>query len=177
MKFIITITLLCFAFNAFADDIIKPPEKFIAESFDNNPPEKKTFEVGKDLKKPINKIMQGRYNIRKLDYWLKDGRSVWVLEAIGKYKPITTGFIVSDDKLEEIEVLVYRESHGWEVKYPFFTDQFKEVALDGKRLDKYIDGISGATLSVNALKRKAALALFLHKQVIEDGKVNLDRRR
>ena len=32
-----------------------------------------------------------------------------------------------------------------------------------------VDGISGATLSVNALKRMAALALFLHEKVTENG--------
>ena len=65
-----------------------------------------------------------------------------------------------------MRVLIYRESHGWEVRYPFFTDQFQGLELSSKnRLNKKIDGISGATLSVNALTRLSKLALFLHQQV------------
>lgn len=162
------ILLLIFTSSAFAEDILQKPEEFISQSFAGNPPAPKIFDIPEDLKKPISKIMKRKYRLGKVEYWLKDGRSVWILEEIGKVKPITTGFIVNNNKLEEVKVLIYRESHGWEVKYPFFTDQFKEVTLDGKRLSEYIDGISGATLSVNALKRMAALALFLHKQVTEN---------
>ena len=64
--------------------------------------------------------------------------------------------------LVDVRVLIYRESRGWEVKYPAFTDQFRGARLtsDGK-LDQSIDGISGATLSVHALTRLARLALLL----------------
>ena len=45
-------------------------------------------------------------------------------------------------------------------------DQFKDATLTGdKELDKKIDGISGATLSVNALTKLARLALYLDSQV------------
>lgn len=165
---IIALLFLLVSIPAFADDVIQLPEEFILESFDGNPPEPQIFEVPEELTKTINKIMRGNYRLKKAEYWLKDGRSVWILEETGKFKPITTGFIINGDEIEEIKVLIYRESHGWEVKYPFFTDQFKEKKLRGKRLNGYIDGISGATLSVNALTRKAALALFLHKQVTEN---------
>jgi Na+-transporting NADH:ubiquinone oxidoreductase subunit NqrC len=33
-----------------------------------------------------------------------------------------------------------------------------------RQLDRHIDGISGATLSVRAVKKLALLALYLHKQ-------------
>jgi len=70
--------------------------------------------------------------------------------------------VIQDGVLERIKVLIFRESRGWEVRYPFFTDQFKGAALnhDGA-LNKSIDGISGATLSVRALKKIATLALYL----------------
>ena len=61
------------------------------------------------------------------------------------------------------KVLVFRESRGWEVRHPFFTDQFRDAGLTGElALDRNIDGISGATLSVRALSRLARLALYLH---------------
>ena len=64
--------------------------------------------------------------------------------------------------LERIKVLEFRESRGWEVRHAFFTDQFRAARLTKDRnLDRDIDGISGATLSVRAMKKLAALALYL----------------
>ncbi len=37
-------------------------------------------------------------------------------------------------------------------------------------LDRHIDGISGATLSVNAMKKMARLALLLHQETEGSGK-------
>jgi hypothetical protein len=55
------------------------------------------------------------------------------------------------------------------VRYPFFTDQFDGATLTAKsRLDRNIDGITGATLSVGAVTRIARVALifdgFIRKQ-------------
>jgi hypothetical protein len=89
-----------------------------------------------------------------------------VLEEIGKTEPITTGIVVDQGAIARISVLIYRESRGWEVKYPFFTDQFKGATLTAMHeLDRKIDGISGATLSVRALTRLARLALLLDAKV------------
>jgi Na+-transporting NADH:ubiquinone oxidoreductase subunit NqrC len=78
------------------------------------------------------------------------------------------GIVVNDNKIERINILIFRESRGWEVRYPFFTEQFTSATLTSKyQLDKGIDGISGATLSVNAVKKLAALALFFHQQLVK----------
>ncbi len=70
-------------------------------------------------------------------------------------------------RIEDVKVLVFRESRGWEVRYPFFTDQFSGVGLtDKNRLDGRVDGISGATLSVRAVKRVVAVALLLSERVV-----------
>ena len=64
-----------------------------------------------------------------------------------------------------MKVLIYRESHGWEVKHEFFTDQFKDIGLkSNNKLDGYIDNISGATMSVDALRNLGRLALYLTQQ-------------
>jgi uncharacterized protein with FMN-binding domain len=74
------------------------------------------------------------------------------------------GIVVSDNRIERISVLVFRETRGYEVRYPFFTRQFENAALTpALDLDQHIDGITGATLSVNAVSRLARLALLLHK--------------
>jgi len=70
-----------------------------------------------------------------------------------------------------MRVLIYRETHGHEVQYPFFRNQFKGLKLiSGKRpkLNKSIDGISGATLSVNALTKLAKISLYLEDLVSKE---------
>ncbi len=65
-----------------------------------------------------------------------------------------------------VNVLVFRESRGWEVRHDFFTDQFKQAGLkDNHQLDKTIDNISGATLSVRAVRKLAQIALLLDQQL------------
>jgi hypothetical protein len=124
----------------------------------------------------IYEIMEHDLGVLRLKYWEKAGRTAWILEEIGKERPITAGIVVNDSKIESINVLVFRESRGWEVRYPFFTDQFSDATLkEDKQLDRHIDGISGATLSVNAMKKMARLALLLHQEVEDSGKLTLGK--
>ena len=89
-----------------------------------------------------------------------------ILDEIGKEKPITVGVIVETGKIQQLKVLSFRESRGWEVKHAFFTRQFDNIGINDKQqLDKPIDGISGATLSVRALKKIARIALYLEQQL------------
>ncbi len=63
-------------------------------------------------------------------------------------------------------MLEFRESRGWEVRYPFFTDQYHGAGLaEHGAIDRRIDGITGATLSVAAVNRVVRLALMLDEQV------------
>ncbi len=165
--FLSIIILLSSAGSVLAEDVYQSPESFIAESFGGNTPQMRSLSIDGALQDKMAKIMGSYYQLPQTQYWAKDGRTVWILEEIGKFKPITTGFVVGNDgTLERVKVLIYRESHGWEVKHDFFTRQFEGVGLKSeKKLDQRIDGISGATLSVNALKRLSALALLLHENV------------
>lgn len=148
-----------------AEDVYLDPEAFIAQSFENEP-EQKVLWLTKEIKASIQSILGHDYTGLRIRYWQQNNRTAWILEEIGKTKPITAGFLIENDAMLSMQVLIYRESHGWEVRYPFFTDQFSGLQLDeDNRLDKKIDGISGATLSVNALTRLARLALYLHKEV------------
>ena len=150
-----------------AEDVYQTPESFVAESFDETAPPARSLTIQGELKNKVAKIMGSHYKLPSVKYWQKNGRTVWILEDIGKFEPITTGYVVGPGgTLERTKVLVYRESHGWEVKHEFFTRQFKGAGLKReKKLDQRIDGIAGATLSVDALKRMGALALTLHKEV------------
>ena len=148
-----------------ADEVYQSPEDFLTESFGGQPPEPALLWIRGPLRDHIKEILGHRYPGIRIRYWARDQRTAWILEEIGKYKPITTGFVVEQGRIRTVKVLIYRESHGWEVRYPFFTDQFRDVRLTQDwELTRDIDNISGATLSVNALTRLAALALYLHEQ-------------
>jgi len=142
------------------------PAAFLAESFSGKVPEPGILWLSGTRKDAAKKILGHRYPALRVRYWRKHQRSAWILEETGKEQPITAGLIVNNGRLERIKVLIYRESRGWEVRYPFFTDQFKGIQLDKTgNLDRHIDGISGATLSVRALKKLATLALYLDAEV------------
>ena len=74
-------------------------------------------------------------------------------EEIGKFKPITFIVKVSNDKkVERVEVMVYREEVGQEVRRQRFTNQFKgKNAKSALRINRDIINITGATMSVQAL--------------------------
>lgn len=156
---------LCLAgmLSSYGEDVYLAPEDFIAQSFENTP-EQKVLWLTTETKAGIRTVLGEDYPGLRIRYWQDGERTAWILEAIGKVKLITTGFLIEGDAMLEMRVLIYRESHGWEVRYPFFSNQFQGLQLNAKnKLNKGIDGISGATLSVNALTRLAKLALFLHQ--------------
>lgn len=153
------------AAQLWAEDVYLEPQAFIQRSFERTPEPKVLWLTG-DVKAAIKSILGRDYPGLRIRYWQSGERTAWILEEIGKVKLITAGFVVEADTLRELQVLIYRESHGWEVRYPFFTDQFNGLQLEADRqLNRKLDGISGATLSVNALTRLARLALHLHQTV------------
>lgn len=143
-------------------------EDFLKQAFADDVPKPELLWISKDIKPVVEEILQHKLGFLRTRYWKNEARSVWILEEIGKTKPITVGVIVEAQKITQIKVLAFRESRGWEVKHEFFTDQFKQIALgEDLRLSKNIDGISGATLSVRALRKIAQMALFFDKKVNE----------
>lgn len=146
-------------------EVYRTPDGFLADAFGGDLPEPKSLWITKKRLPAVKRIMGHDDGPRRFRYWGRDGRTAWILEEIGKVRPITTGYVVEDGGIVEVSVLIYRETRGWEVKHDFFTDQFRGARLAERyQLDRSIDGISGATLSVNALTRMAKLALYLHGQ-------------
>ena len=161
-KQVATAALLLIALSASADSVYQSPEEFIAEIFADNAPETQVLWVTAELRDEARAILGHELAGLRIRYWQVGSRSAWILDEIGKDKPITTGIVINNDAIEAVKVLVFRESRGWEVRYPFFTDQFIGAqAKPDNQLDRNIDGISGATLSVRALRRQAQLALLL----------------
>ena len=167
LRFFSLIVLLIVLMPVYPESVYQDPQTFIEEAFENVPPKADKLWLTEDLKANVKDILGHDMGVLRLRYWIKEGRSAWILEEIGKERPITTGFVVEDNQIKKVKILIFRESRGWEVRYPFFTDQFTGASLQGEslELDRPIDGISGATLSVSAVTRLARLALLLHHHV------------
>lgn len=93
-----------------------------------------------------------------------------ICEEIGKHYPIT--FIVGvtpDRKVEDVAIMVYRESQGGEVRYKGFLKQFHNKSLKNSILPyKDIVNVSGATLSTRALARGVRKALAVIETIYLD---------
>ncbi len=90
--------------------------------------------------------------------------------AIGKTQPIT--FLTITDTSGIIlftSVLVYREAYGGAVKGSAWNRQFfGKKTRNAYRVGKDIDGITGATLSVNALAKGYRKAALLGKFICQE---------
>ena len=141
-------------------------DEFLERNFKDGEPEAKALWLKKPHLKVISNIMGVPFNRLRIRYWTNGSRTVWILSGIGKTKPITAGFGIENGQIEDIVVLKYLESRGWEIRHSFFTDQFKRLSLlEGNQLNRSVDGISGATLSVSAMTRMARVALYLASQI------------
>jgi hypothetical protein len=157
--------------RAMAAEVYLPAETFLGEAFDGNVPTPEVLWITGQTRDAVERILGHRAGAVRVRYWARGTRTAWILEEIGKTLPITTGIVVDQGAIARMAVLIYRESHGWEVRYPFFTGQFKGATLSSThQLDRNIDGISGATLSVRALTRLARVALLLDAQVRESAR-------
>ncbi len=88
-------------------------------------------------------------------------------EQVGKVLPITFITLISPTgKVESVEIMVYRESRGGEVKNRRFLNQFVgKQSNDSLKLYGDIVNISGATLSSRALAVGVKRALVLWKVI------------
>jgi len=146
------------------------PEAFVREAFGGNPPEPQAVWLTDEVRAAATEILGHAPGAVRIRYWGRDRRTVWILEEIGKYEPITTGIAVDGGSVAAVKVLVYREPRGGEVRYPFFTEQFVGARLsDALALDRTVDNIAGATLSVRSMRRMVRFALYLHSRTPHAG--------
>ncbi len=144
-----------------SDDYVEP-EDFLARVFPGSMPQSNTVWLSGEKKEIAEKILGHKPEFLRARYWGDSERSAWILDEIGKTEPITIGIVIKDEQIEDIQVLAFRESRGWEIKHDFFTRQFRGVSMgDAQQLSRSIDGISGATLSVRAMTNVSRLVLFL----------------
>ena len=159
------LAVLAFALVATAarGEVYQEPAAFITEVFGSLPAPKVLW-LTRDLQAQVAAILGHPPTQLRQRYWSEGGKSVWILEETGKEEPITAGFVVADGRIDHVRVLIYRESRGQEVRERAFLKQFRNAKLSqGDALDRDIDGIVGATLSVGAMERMARLALFFDR--------------
>lgn len=148
-----------------SDDYIEP-EEFLARVFTGSLPVSNTVWITGNRKEIVAGILGHKPDFLRVRYWGGTERSAWIVDEIGKTEPITIGVVLDGIEIEEVKVLAFRESRGWEVKHDFFTRQFNGLSIaKNLQLDRPIDGISGATLSVRAMTNVSRLVLYLSQFV------------
>ncbi len=149
-----------------AKGVYQTSKTFISNAFLGEISEAKVLWLTTEDKAVIAEILQHKYNRMRIRYWQLNNETVWILDEIGKEKPITVGVHIKDKKIYHFKVLTFRESRGDEVRHDFYAQQFLNAKLKGNnQLSQHIDGITGATLSVRATTKVARIALWL------DGKI------
>ncbi|MFC5474781.1 FMN-binding protein [Paraherbaspirillum soli] len=91
-------------------------------------------------------------------------------DVVGKFELISYAVALNPDaSIKQIEILAYRESHGFEIKSPAWRKQFVgKTASSGLSIGDGISSISGATLScthvTDGVRRIAAIAQVMLKK-------------
>ena len=142
---------------------------FKADVFADNGGEKKALWLTKPRKEEALRVLGDSLNQARIRFHSDGETHLWVLSEIGKEKPITFGVVTHKGAIDRVEVMVFRESRGDEIRLPQYTAQYQGQRLtDDGELSSSVDGISGATYSVRSMKKVAKLALLLDGWAAED---------
>ena len=162
----VVLSLVFSAENYAARGVYQTPKAFINNTFVGVSTEAKVLWLTNEDKVTIAEILQHKFNRMRIRYWQVNNETVWILDEIGKEKPITIGVHIKDKKINQLKVLTFRESRGDEVRHDFYAQQFINAKLEkNHQLSQHVDGITGATLSVRATTKVARLALWLDAKV------------
>ena len=119
----------------------------------------KKVKLPKEVRNPIEQSVRQRFFRPELYSWKITiaGETKYVVldNVIGKVQPMTFMVVFNQYfSVDYIELLKYRESHGYEVGYRSFLNQFQgKTEKSDLVVGKDIDGISGATISVHSMNR------------------------
>jgi hypothetical protein len=167
----IILACLCCQLAYAAEMVYQSTDDFLAENLPGC--RQQALWLKSDFKSQIEQLIEHPFPGVRVRYCQQGGKTAWILDEIGKTEPITSGIVVNQGQVERVRVLVFRESRGSEVHRNAFTRQYDSAALkENNKLDRHIDGITGATLSVYALNRQVKLALLLDSMAT--GKIDDD---
>ena len=121
----------------------------------------------------IGKILGEEYKKRRVTYYLglnKEGKPIGAMvigNEIGRSYPITFMVVLDPDgTVKDVEIMVYREPHGWEVRFESFLSQFFGLKA-GDPFDN-IHNITGATLSVRSMTRGVKKAVAEYQVIFKE---------
>lgn len=124
-------------------------------------------------KKAIEKQAGSPVRLRGQRYWIaQEGTNVLgVLVAdhvLGKHEIIDYAVAIAPDgRVLQVEILEYRESHGYEIRGAKWREQFKDkISKDKFRLNGDIYNISGATISCRAISEGIKRVLATYELVL-----------
>lgn len=126
-------------------------------------------ELTKEQRKSIIKTSGVRVPRSKVNAWkTNDGGWFIVDQVVGKHEMIDFALaLTADGKVKDVEVLVYRETYGDEIKNPKWLAQF--FGKDYKthfEIDENVKNISGATLSSVHITEGVNRLLITWEQVL-----------
>ena len=150
-------------------------EKFVVTQFSGNVNlSMHTLTLPPSLKSKVQKNVKQTFYRDNLYYWKianEDSTLAYAFldNVIGKSMPIT--FVVIINQRGEImasHVVKYREAYGGEIGNMKWLSQFNKLTDSSKYIvGKNIDGISGATISVNSLSKGIQKIAILFPQIKE----------
>jgi len=171
--------LLVAAAPAFADQLfLRESEVPHALFGDHVTSVRNTLELSTSEVAELSKILERKVEVRSYPYLEVRGEGdekkvlghIFLMDVIGQSLPITFAVGVKPDgTLQDVQVMVYREPHGDEIRERRFRAQFAGKKLqDPLVVGKDIDAISGATISSSsaayAARKGLALADLLRRR-------------
>ncbi len=179
-KLLPAIFIVAFSLNAFLPNAFSEEEKVLDVQVYLT--KKQAFEIAfpgadkvdrekkwltEEQKKAIGELCLQKIDVNRINFYVGRkgdnilGYAVFDHE-IGKSFPITFMTVLNvDGTVRDVEILVYREPRGWEVRYPSFMDQF--TGRDAESDYRTVNSITGATLSVRALRKGVSRATAFYK--------------
>ena len=131
-----------------------------------------TLKLNKKNKQTIQNQAQQIFYKDELYYWKISQNDTTIAYAFldnvkGKSMPITFMVILNKEgTIKNTNVIKYREPYGGEVGNNRWLEQFNEKnEKSNYNVGKTIDGITGATISVNSLSKGIKKIVLLYSQV------------
>jgi len=158
MKYLILIISITFLF---AGKIKTSSEKYLLDQFPNNTSFKMdVIELDKKTIQLVQNEIKQKFHRYKLYYWtIAQGDSIiahaFLDNVIGKSMPITFMVILGiNGEIINTSIIKYREAYGGEVQNTGWLAQFNNRNNQSSyKVGKDVDGITGATISVNSISK------------------------
>ncbi|MBN9695860.1 MAG: FMN-binding protein [Zoogloea sp.] len=131
----------------------------------------RTLRLNSDQLRSLDAVapVRQRGELRLIDAWAGSRLlgTLYIDDVIGKVEWVTYALALSaDGSVRSLEILEYRETHGFEVRTPSWRKQFAGRRADTPfRFGDDIKNISGATLSCAHLTAGVQRLLTLHTQL------------